>query len=212
MSGRRQRGEARDAAPTASFDVLLARAQGERRWVMIMLRLPPRGDGPVTASIQGPDAFHPFQRSQLTLNRATGAVVKWEPYANNSKGRKLRTWVRALHTGEAFGFPGQTVAGLASLGGCFLVWTGVAMASGRFRSWRRISEKFTAEESLVNTNTDHVDLPNQHLPEPRTVDAARAHSLSEAQTIAPSRANGYAHAVRISRASETRRRSTASRC
>jgi sulfite reductase (NADPH) flavoprotein alpha-component len=160
---------------------------------MIMLRLPPRGDGPVTASIQGPDAFHPFQRSQLTLNRATGDVVKWEPYANNSKGRKLRTWVRALHTGEAFGFPGQTVAGLASLGGCFLVWTGVAMAWRRFRSWRRTSAEFSSEESLMNTNTDQVDLPNQHQPEPRTVDAARAHSLSEAQTIAPNGANGHAH-------------------
>ena len=30
--------------------------------------------------------------------------------------------------GEAFGFPGQTVAGLASLGACFLVWTGLPMA------------------------------------------------------------------------------------
>ena len=48
--------------------------------------------------------FIHFQRSQLTLNRATGDVVKWEPYADNSTGRKLRTWVRALHTGEAFGF------------------------------------------------------------------------------------------------------------
>ena len=37
-----------------------------------MLRLPARGDGLVTVSIQGPDAFHRFERSQLTLNRATG--------------------------------------------------------------------------------------------------------------------------------------------
>ena len=158
-----------------------------------MLRLPPRVDGPVTASIQGPDAFHPFQRSQLTLNRATGDVVKWEPYANNSTGRKLRTWVRALHTGEAFGFPGQTVAGLASLGGCFLVWTGLAMAWRRFRSWRRTPKEFTAEESVMNANTDQINFPNQHQPEPQTVDAARAHSLSEAQTIAPNTANGNGH-------------------
>ncbi len=33
--------------------------------------------------------------------------------------------MRGLHTGEAFGFAGQTVAGLASLGGCFLVCTGL---------------------------------------------------------------------------------------
>jgi uncharacterized iron-regulated membrane protein/flavodoxin len=135
---RGQRGEARAAAPMASFDILLARAQEQvPGWVMIMLRFPPRGDGPVTASIQAPDAFHPFQRSQLTLNRATGDVMKWEPYASNSTGRKLRTWVRALHTGEAFGIAGQTIAGLASLGGCFLVWTGLAMAWRRFRYRKR---------------------------------------------------------------------------
>ena len=139
----RRRGSQRGAGPRRSLRwrasiALLARAQEQvPGWVMIMLRFPPRGDGPVTASIQGPDAFHPFQRSQLTLNRATGEVIKWEPYADNSTGRKLRTWVRALHTGEAFGLPGQTVAGLASLGGCFLVWTGLAMAWRRFRSWRR---------------------------------------------------------------------------
>jgi sulfite reductase (NADPH) flavoprotein alpha-component len=73
----------------------------------------------------------------LTLNRATGNVVKWEPYSDNSTGRKLRSWFRGLHTGEALGFFGQTIAGLASLGGCFLVWTGFAMAWRRFRYWRR---------------------------------------------------------------------------
>ena len=162
-------------------------------WVMIMLRFPPRGDGPVTASIQGPDAFHPFQRSQLTLNRATGEVVKWEPYANNSTGRKLRTWVRALHTGEAFGLPGQTVAGLASLGGCFLVWTGLAMAWRRFRSWRRTPKEFTAEESVMNANTDQINFLNPHQTE--SVDAALAQPLSEAQTIESNGANGHARAV-----------------
>jgi len=114
---RGQRTETRAAGSPASFDILMTRAQKQvPGWVMIMLRFPSRGDGQVTASIQGPDAFHPFQRSQLTLNRITGEVVKWEPYDGNSTGRKLRTWMRAgldrtfgknLHTGEAFGFAGQ---------------------------------------------------------------------------------------------------------
>ena len=194
---RAQRGEARGAT-AASFDVLLTRAQEQvPGWVMIMLRLPPRGDGTVTASIQGPDAFHPFQRSQLTLNRATGDVVKWEPYANNSTGRKLRTWVRALHTGEAFGFAGQTVAGLASLGGCFLVWTGLSMAWRRFRSRRRTSKEFNAEESVMNAGADQINFPDQLQPEPETesVDFGPPRSLSELQTGAPNGANGHARAV-----------------
>jgi sulfite reductase (NADPH) flavoprotein alpha-component len=182
--------------PMASFDILLTRAQEQvPGWVMIMLRFPPRADGPVTASIQAPDAFHPFQRSQLTLNRATGDIVKWEPYANNSTGRKLRTWVRALHTGEALGFVGQTVAGLASLGGCFLVWTGLAMAWRRFRSWRRTPKEITSEESVMNVTTDPINFPQQHQAETETVDTGLAQSSSEAKTSAANGANGHARAV-----------------
>src|SRR5262249_20615118 len=113
----------------------------------------PRTDGPVTVSISESSAPHNFARSQLTLNRATADVVKWEPYSDNSTGRKLRTWFRGLHTGEAFGFFGQTIAGLASLGGCFLVWTGLAMAWRRFRSWRReVEEPSVIQPSLLNNS------------------------------------------------------------
>jgi uncharacterized iron-regulated membrane protein/flavodoxin len=194
--GRGQRGEARAAAPMASFDILMARAQEQvPGWVMIMLRFQPRGDGPVTASILGPDAFHPFQRSQLTLSRATGDVMKWEPYASNSTGRKLRTWVRALHTGEAFGFAGQTVAGLASLGGCFLVWTGLAMAWRRFRSWRRIPKETISEESVMRVNSAHNGFANSRPPEPEIVKSAVSQAWSEVQVTQPNGANGHARAV-----------------
>jgi flavodoxin len=193
---RGQAGAARAAAPTASFDVLMTRAQEQvPGWVMIMLRFAPRGDGPVTASIQGPDAFHPFERSQLTLHRATGNVVRWEPYASNSAGRKLRTWVRALHTGEAFGVAGQTVAGLASLGGCFLVWTGLAMAWRRFRSSRRTTKESTTEESEMNANTDKINFPDPYHPEIERGDTGLAPSLTEAHPNAPNGANGHASAI-----------------
>jgi uncharacterized iron-regulated membrane protein len=157
---RGQRTETRAAGSPASFDILMTRAQKQvPGWVMIMLRFPSRGDGQVTASIQGPDAFHPFQRSQLTLNRITGEVVKWEPYDGNSTGRKLGTWMRALHTGEAFGFAGQTVAALASLGGCFLVWTGLAMAWRRFRSCQRDPEDLITTPILSKLTEGKISMP-----------------------------------------------------
>ena len=109
----------------------------------MMMRLPPRDDGPVTFLIQEPIAPHIFARSQLVLSRSSAEVVKWEPYAGASPGRKLRIWVRGLHTGEALGFVGQTIAGLASLGGCFLVWTGIATAWRRFRHRKRDAEDAT---------------------------------------------------------------------
>ena len=97
--------EARERKPLASFDAFLARAEQQAPgWIMMMMRLPPRGDGPVTVLIQEPTAPHIFARSQLALNQASAEIVKWEPYAAASTGRKLRVWVRGLHTGEALGF------------------------------------------------------------------------------------------------------------
>ena len=146
--------EKRIAKPMASLDALLASAERQvPGWTMLMMRFPSRTDGPVTVSISEPSAPHNFARSQLTLNRATADVVKWEPYSDNSTGRKLRTWFRGLHTGEAFGFFSQTIAGLASLGGCFLVWTGLAMAWRRFRSWgREVEESSVIQPSLLNNS------------------------------------------------------------
>ena len=105
-----------------------------------------------------PSAPHNFARSQLTLNRATAEVVKWEPYSENSTGRKLRSWFRGLHTGEAFGFFGQTIAGLASLGGCFLVWTGLAMAWRRFRSWGRELEEPSVIQPALSKDAASIEI------------------------------------------------------
>jgi uncharacterized iron-regulated membrane protein len=89
------------AKPAACLAVLLAAAQRQvPGWTTLMMRFPPRPGAPVSVSVVEPDAPHPFARSQLTLNRATGDVVKWEPYSDNSAGRKLRSWFRGLHTGE----------------------------------------------------------------------------------------------------------------
>ena len=166
---RNVREEPQTRTPGASFDVLLARAQQQMpEWATIMIRLPARADAPVVVSMQEAQPPHPFARSQLTLDRATGAVVGWEPYSGSSPGRKLRTYLRGLHTGEALGFIGQTIAGLASLGGCFLVWTGFAMACRRFRYRKRGAEDATA--------TTYVPRPAEILP------AARVNPLQSNET------------------------------
>jgi uncharacterized iron-regulated membrane protein/flavodoxin len=151
--------EKRIAKPMANLDALLTTAERQvPGWTMLMMRFPPRPDGPVTVSISEPSAPHNFARSQLTLNRATAEVVKWEPYSDNSAGRKLRSWFRGLHTGEAFGFFGQTIAGLASLGGCFLVWTGLAMAWRRFRSWGREVEEPSVTQPMPFNDAASIEI------------------------------------------------------
>jgi uncharacterized iron-regulated membrane protein len=125
-------GESRQSNLTAA----LARAELQvPGWVAITLRLPQRPGAPIVAIVQEPPSWHPAPRSQLTLDAATAAVVSWEPSAAQNLGRRLRAWVRPLHTGEAAGIVGQAVAGLASTGGAFLVYTGVALAWRRLRGW-----------------------------------------------------------------------------
>jgi uncharacterized iron-regulated membrane protein len=92
------------------------------------------------------DATHwnRFARSQLTLDATTGDVVRWEPYADTSRGAKVRGWMRFAHTGELGGPVGQAIAGLACVGGAVLVWTGLALALRRYLAWRAASPRTTA--------------------------------------------------------------------
>jgi uncharacterized iron-regulated membrane protein len=81
----------------------------------------------------------PQLRGTLTLRRDTAAVLKWETLSNANAGRRLRMWSRFIHTGEAFGVAGQTIAGLVSAAGAVLVYTGISLALRRFAAWRRRS-------------------------------------------------------------------------
>lgn len=111
-------------------------AEKSSSWEAISFRLPQKAGAPVTVLImEKAPAWYPKARSQLTLDPATGAEVKWEPYTAHSPGRIGRTWVRYLHTGEALGLPGQVLALIGSGGAVMLIWTGFAMSGVRF--WRR---------------------------------------------------------------------------
>ena len=125
-------------AEASDLDVL--RIQAERQvpgWVSISLRFTRREGDPVTASILESGAAHPNPRSSLTLDAVTGAALKWEPFGKQSAGRKVRAWIRPLHTGEAGGLAGQVLAFTGAAGTTLLVWTGLALALRRLAAWRR---------------------------------------------------------------------------
>ena len=88
--------------------------------------------GQTTLSVKAHDQRPRFSQTQLTLDPKTFAITKKETYADQNAGRKVRSWTRFLHTGEALGPVGQFIAGLASLGGVVLVYTGFALAIRRF--------------------------------------------------------------------------------
>jgi uncharacterized iron-regulated membrane protein len=68
----------------------------------------------------------------VTYDAATGRETAYSGFQDQSKGARLRSYLRFAHTGEYHGVLGQTIAGIASLAGVFLVWTGFALA------WRRL--------------------------------------------------------------------------
>jgi uncharacterized iron-regulated membrane protein len=131
-SGHHHRGDGAGGHRATHLDLFLAKAQQQvPDWQTIVLRLPSAPGAPAMAMIQQAGSGMAFARSQLTLDAHTGDVIKWEPFAGQNLGRKLRTWARFLHTGEAGGFAGRMLAALASLGGVMLVITGLTMAVRR---------------------------------------------------------------------------------
>jgi uncharacterized iron-regulated membrane protein len=106
-------------------------------WRTINVRVPESNRAPVVFAIDTGDGGQPQHRSTLTLDRATGAIVTYEAFEDQSLGRRLRSISRFAHTGEVLGIPGQTIAGLVTAGGAVLVWTGLALAWRRWRAWMK---------------------------------------------------------------------------
>ncbi len=147
-------GGRRDAPPRGALaaDVIDARwAAAERQvpgWHSIALRMPASADAPLEFTIEEGTGGQPQYRSTLTLDAPTGAVRSWARFRDRSLGGRLRTYLRFSHTGEAGGFIGQTIVGIASAAACLLIWTGVSLAWRRFAA-RGSSARLEAAESVM---------------------------------------------------------------
>jgi len=120
-------------------------AQQVPGWRTISLRVPSEPDAPFLFTIDRGDGGQPQLRDTLTVAR-NGDVVRFEPFASQTLGRRLRSISRFTHTGEALGLVGQTVAGLVSAGGAAMVWTGLALTWRRFRAWRKRRSENPADQ------------------------------------------------------------------
>ena len=133
---REERAASQDQPSVAGLDGLWTIAEKQLpEWRTINLRIPASDRAPVVFAIDKGDGGQPQHRSTLTLDRASGDVVSFEAFSDQSLGRRLRSISRFAHTGEVLGLPGQTIAGLATAGAVVLVWTGIALALRRGRSW-----------------------------------------------------------------------------
>jgi uncharacterized iron-regulated membrane protein len=116
-------------------------------WTSLTFVLPGPGARQVDVTVDYGTGRQPQKRETLRLDIATAAIAAREPFASLPAGRKARSWVRFLHTGEALGLLGQTVAGLVSLTSVLMVWTGLALA------WRRLVSPVLRRRRLAAGST-----------------------------------------------------------
>lgn len=98
---------------------------------------PANGPQAVSFSVRESSSWPRTATATLALDPFTGAVLKHDTFGAQPLGSQVRGWSRYLHTGEALGPIGQGVAGIASLVGALLMWTGFALSWRRFFGGRR---------------------------------------------------------------------------
>ncbi len=106
-------------------------------WRTMTTRLSASERAPVVIAIDEGYGGQPQARTTFTFDRARATVTKTETFGDLTRGRQWRTWSRFAHTGEYYGMAGQTIAGLASAGGAFLVYTGISLSVRRLAGWLR---------------------------------------------------------------------------
>lgn len=112
-----------------AFDTAAASDAG---WTKINLIVPKPDETQVRIMVNNGNGYLAEQRTTHIYSLTAGEIVSSTRYSDMSPAQKARMFVRFGHTGEQFGLIGSTVAGLASLAACFLVYTGFAL------SWRRL--------------------------------------------------------------------------
>jgi uncharacterized iron-regulated membrane protein len=126
-----------ERAGDIDLDTLLEGAMAVRPdWTILTLRLPVSRSAPAVLTVDEGTGGQPQYRGTLTVASSTGAVLEWEGFSSQTPGRRARSWLRFIHTGEAGGLAGQTLAGLASFAAVILVYTGLSLA------WKWTSEVF----------------------------------------------------------------------
>lgn len=109
---------------------------GVQDWQSASLRLPAGGRG-LSFTVDRSDGGHPEKREQVVIDPTTLRVLHQESFAALSRGQQWRSWVRFVHTGEAGGWWGETLAVVTAGGAMVLSLTGVALALNRLQRWRR---------------------------------------------------------------------------
>jgi uncharacterized iron-regulated membrane protein len=135
-AGLRRRAPGKYSLP-AHLDQAFAQAtSGVEDWQSTSLRLPPGKEG-LSFLVDRGDGGHPEKREQVLIDPNTLEGLHREPFASLNRGQRWRAWVRFIHTGEAGGWWGETLAALTACGAVLLSFTGLVLFFNRLLRWRR---------------------------------------------------------------------------
>jgi uncharacterized iron-regulated membrane protein len=105
--------------------------QAEPDWQTLSVKLPNGQAARVVMTVDTGNGTQLSRQTTYTVSRVSGEVLGVGGAEDQPAGRRARVFLRFLHTGEVYGFIGQTLAGLASLASVFLFYTGFALAYRR---------------------------------------------------------------------------------
>ncbi len=132
--GKREGGPAAPSPALTGLPPLLAQARQQTPdWTTLSLRMPLKPGDPFPLMVDRGGRGQVQLRTMLNLDAAQGKLQPSpDDFQQLNLGRRLRMYARFLHTGELFGFIGQTLAALTTLVTLILIWTGFALAFRRF--------------------------------------------------------------------------------
>lgn len=127
------------AVATLPLDDLLAQAnEAVPRGRRATITLPEPADETIRISIDRGNGAQASKVHELELWRGGNGVIAPEAAPPANGPQQTRRFLRFLHTGEIYGFWGQTIAGLASLFAVLLVYSGFCLAVTRLaRMYRK---------------------------------------------------------------------------
>ncbi len=120
------------------LDSLIDQAtEGFPNWRRVSITLPTPDAATVDLSVDWGNSTQASKKRSLTVARDGSGLIGAPVGDTSSPALKARRYLRFVHTGEIYGFIGQTLAGLASIAAMVLVYTGFSLAIRRLLRMKR---------------------------------------------------------------------------
>jgi uncharacterized iron-regulated membrane protein len=148
-AGLRRRAPGKFTLPSHLEQAFAQATSAVQDWQSATLRLPAGKEG-LNVIVDRGDGGHPEKREQVLIDPNTLQVLRREPFASMNRGQRWRAWVRFVHTGEAGGWWGETLAALTASGAVMLSFTGLVLFFNRLLRWRRRTTKHNAKNMVVS--------------------------------------------------------------